>query len=60
MVFQCCIMQIIGSLVEFSGSMQFIDSADGSTDSVALHLLSFAQVRLRSGLQMTFSQNKGK
>ena len=52
-------IQIIGSLVEFSGNVLFSDNADSSTDSVALHLLSFAQVQFNPGLKMTFSDNDG-
>ena len=51
------LMQIIGSLVNFLGEMQFINNTDDN--AVAMHLLSFGQARLFSGLQMIFWGNNG-
>ena len=50
-------IQIIGSLVSFSGEVEFINNTDDN--AVAMHLLSFGQARLFSGLQMTFQGNVG-
>lgn len=52
-------MQIIGSLVELLGDMYFANNTVKG-DSAALQLLSFAQVRLHHGLNMTFENNVGK
>ena len=51
------IIQIIGSLVNFLGEMQFINNTDDN--AVAMHLLSFGQARLFSGLRMIFWGNNG-
>ena len=55
--------QIIGSLVEFDGNMFFLNhsgSGNGAgTGSVALHLLSFGQIRFHYGLKVIFALNNG-
>lgn len=53
------LLQIIGSLVEFEGNMVFEDNANSSTHGVSLHMQSFAQMRLKSGLRVQFSKNTG-
>ena len=52
-------LQIIGSLVEFGGSMLFANHSGSEASTVALHLLSFGQLRFHYGLQLTFVQNSG-
>ena len=50
---------MIGSLIDFSGQVLFMNNADPPIKIVAIHLESFSQIRFRSGLEMTFSQNNG-
>ena len=45
-------MQIISSLVDFEGQVEFINNT--GDNAVAMHLISFGQARLLTGLRMTF------
>ena len=51
--------QIIASVVDFGGKVSFVNNSVGS-ESAAVHLLSFGQIRLESGLNMTFDGNTGR
>lgn len=50
--------QIIGSVVDFQGDIQFINNTE-KNGAVSMHLVSFGQARIFSGLRMSFSGNKG-
>ena len=52
-------LQIIGSLVNFDGNMLFMNHSGSQANTVALHLLSFGQIRFHQGLQLTFALNNG-
>ena len=51
-------LQIIGSVVDFEGETIFTENQ--VIEFGALQLLSFAQVRFRSGSKMKFVRNIGK
>ena len=46
-------------MVDLFGTLEFINNT-APQDEAALHLLSFGQVRLRRGLDMTFVGNVGR
>ena len=50
--------QVVGALVHLSGELQFISNTGG--EESALHLLSFAQLVLNRGLNITFEGNSGR
>jgi hypothetical protein len=50
-------IQIISSLVDFEGQIEFINNTGDS--AVAMHLISFGQARLLTGLRMIFIGNNG-
>ena len=52
------LFQIVGSVVDFHDELSFINNS--VQDSAQLSLLSFGQVRLMHGLNMTFQGNTGR
>ncbi len=51
--------QIVASVVDLDGELSFVNnSVEG--ESAAIHLLSFGQIRLNKGLNMTFDSNTGR
>ena len=51
--------QVVGTVVDLFGTLEFINNTSPQ-DEAALHLLSFGQVRLQRGLDMTFAGNIGR
>ena len=51
-------IQIVGSLVDFSNEVVFVNNTDMVEGS--LSILSFGQLRIRKGLRMTFTGNTGR
>ena len=51
-------LQIIGTVVEFSGSLTFRNNV--AIETSALHLLSFGQMLFTRGLTVTFEGNVGR
>ena len=50
--------QIVGSLVELYGTLEFLDNDVG--DTAALELVSSSQLRLHQGARMEFKKNRGR
>ena len=51
-------MQLVGSVVELTGEIEFINNT--VTNGAALFFTSFAQARLRPGLRVLFEGNVGR
>ena len=54
-----CLPQVVGTVVDLFDTLEFINNTSPQ-DEAALHLLSFGQVRLQRGLDMTFAGNIGR
>ena len=58
LTFKLRCFQIIGSLVDVFGAMEFTNNE--ASNAAAMELLSFAQVRLHNGAKVEFRENMGR